>query len=258
MNDKQHELILSTACDMGKIMLQSGAEVYRVEETIIFYCLAYGLEGVQCSVTPYLITLGFRDKEKSTTIVVVAKDQKLNLQKVALIIDLCRSINKAQMPVEIFAQKLEEISSLKPYSDWKTALAAGIGTGAFAVVFGGTATDFLCGLIIGAILRLLMIVMSRYGFQDIFSRFVGGAVASFLGILIYRGGFGSSVEILTVSGLTLLFPGLLFTNSLRDIATGDFLSAVTHATESLSSAAALAVGAALVQGMMNNFGGIIL
>lgn len=229
-----------------------------MEETINLFCMAYGLDSVQCSVTPAVVTVGFRRHGTPVTSVLVARKQQQNLHKVAMIIDLCRSAGKTQMPIEKLIQQLKKINHEKPYSSWMTALAAGIGTGAFAIVFGGGVVDFFCGFFIGIILRLFMILMAFYGLQDIFSRFVGGAVASFLGILFYRGGMGSSIEILTISGLTLLFPGLLFTNALRDVATGDFVSAVGHATESLSIAAALAVGAALVQRMMHSFGGALL
>ena len=73
------------------------------------------------------------------------------------------------------------------------------------------------------------------------------------GMLVYIG-FGSQWDLITVAALTLLFPGLLFTNALRDISTGDFVSALVHAAESLSIAAALAGGAALVQGLFGQLG----
>lgn len=254
MEEGKEYKALKAACKMGEIMLKSGAEVYRVERTVHNVCLAYGINSIQCSVTPAVITAGFASSKGTATHMVRVKEQALNLHKVDLINELSRTLSAQIISLDELDEKLGEIDATKPYKNGITIFAAALGTGAFAVVFGGGMPDFFCGVIIGAVLRGLIILLSAGGFQDLFSRFLAGGIASMLAGMFTYMGFGSNWGLITVSALTLLFPGLLFTNALRDVATGDFISAVTHMVEAFSIAAALAAGAALVHGFFLQMG----
>lgn len=252
----QNYRAIRMACAMGRIMLQSGAEVYRVERTILLVCQSYGLSAAQCTVTPTVITACYSEKGKPITNMLRVGEQRLDLRKVELINQVSRKIEEAPMPLDELQKELSQIQQAKHYHFCVKALATGLGTGAFAILFGGTINDFFAGFIVGALLQLANLLLSHYKFQVIFARFIGGAVASALGGLVVYIGLGSRWDLITVSALTLLFPGLLFTNSLRDIATGDFVSAITHAVESFSIAAALAGGAALTHGIAAQIWGL--
>ena len=47
--------IMNVAAYAGKIILESGGEIYRVEETIIRICNAYSINNVQPFATPTVI-----------------------------------------------------------------------------------------------------------------------------------------------------------------------------------------------------------
>lgn len=258
MTTEQDYLVVETVCSMGRIMLRSGAEVYRVEQTISHVCKAYGIHSIQCTVNPSVITASYLSDGRPQTLMIRAKGQRLNLDKVAQMNSLSRSVVEKPMPLDELQKRVDEIAGQKPYGPLITALAAGTGTGAYAIISGGNILDFLCGFLIGALLRLLILLLSRYGFQDMFSRFLAGAFASLLGAFLVYIGLGSQWDLITISALTLLFPGLMFTNALRDIGTGDFASAVTHAVEAFSIAAALAGGAALTHGILMRMGVMLI
>ena len=57
--DFTRDQTINIAVKMGKILLKSGAETYRVEDTISRCCLAHGYE-VDPFVTPTVIILGNR------------------------------------------------------------------------------------------------------------------------------------------------------------------------------------------------------
>ena len=60
--DFTRDQTINIAVKMGKILLKSGAETYRVEDTISRCCLAHGYE-VDPFVTPTVIILGNEDTD---------------------------------------------------------------------------------------------------------------------------------------------------------------------------------------------------
>ncbi|MDO5360488.1 MAG: threonine/serine exporter family protein, partial [Jeotgalicoccus sp.] len=76
----------------GKILLESGAETYRIEDTMIRMAGNYGIGNVQVFVTTTVIILSMNDYALSQTIRI--DERANNLQKVVNINDLSRRITK--------------------------------------------------------------------------------------------------------------------------------------------------------------------
>lgn len=257
--EKQDEFaVLKTACIMGRLLLQSGGEIFRVEETVSRFCLSYGLESVQCFVTPTAIITSIETDKALQTYMLRVYMHQWNLDRIEMINDLSRHISKCPMPIDQVLEMLKKIEKEKPYGLLVTTIASAIGIGAFAIVFGGTIYDFLSGIIIGVPLRFAMHQLGKHKFQPIFANFVGGVLAAMAAWFLVTSGLGTDWQLLTVSALTLLFPGITFTNALRNAAVGDFVSSVAHAVESLTITAALAGGAAMALGLLEKIGGAVV
>lgn len=247
MDAQWYDQIVIADCRLGKILLESGAEIYRAEQTMRFFFEAYGIHSGECSIASREITASLVDEGGAPhTFMRRASKRSLNLNKVKLINDFSRELDKKPLPIQQVLKSLDEIEKSTSYKLPLVALASGVGTGAFALVFGGGLAEMLCGFIAGFMLRILMATLNKYDFSDVFSNLLCGAVAAFLGWLSFVAGLSPHSEIITISALTLLFPGLVFTNALRDISSGDLLSGISHSTEALSIAASLAGGAAFV------------
>ena len=85
--------IIHLAAKVGKLMLENGAETYRVEETIDRICKAYGLHEAESFVTTTGIILSITEHYgKTTSIVRRIKNRKVDLEKISKLNDLSRNI----------------------------------------------------------------------------------------------------------------------------------------------------------------------
>ncbi len=260
MNVDENDQILRTTCMLGKIMLESGAEIFRVEETMEYFCDAYGVLIRDISVTPTEIVVSIVDVNGVPRAYMRrVKSRSLNLNKVKLVNDFSQELAcGTPPPIRKSQARLRQIAQSSSYRLPVMTLATGLGTGSFAIVFGGTYADFISGFFVGMLLRLFMYSLNRLDLHDMFSNLAGGVVAASLGWFAVFIGVGHDWEIITISALTLLFPGLLLTNALRDVASGDLVSGISHTVEAFSIAAALAGGAAFIYSLLSQIGGVTL
>ena len=82
-----------------------------------------------------------------------------------------------------------------------------------------------------------------------------GFVLAFLAQALATGGLAHNVDAAIIGALMLLVPGLLFTNSVRDIIYGDTMSGVNRMVQVLITAVALAVGTGAAVSLARNLWG---
>ena len=245
--------IMELACKAGKIVLENGGEIYRVEQTMTSVCAAYGLNGYESFATPTIIILSASDaKGEPHSRMMRITTRSINLDKIASVNDFSR-----KLPIEI-GEALTELTRIEestPYPNWVRVLVSGIGVGAFAVIFGGGFRDIIGGLFLGALIRMVVFALQKKRAGDFMVNLVGGGSAALGGWLINQINPMTDHWVITVSAMMLLVPGLLFTNAMRDIAAGDLVSGSSRGIEVLSIAAALACGAAAVYAVLSLVGG---
>lgn len=249
--------IMGVACTAGRIILENGGEIYRVEETMVHICNGFGLASCDCFATPTTLIVSVTDSDGEVHAQMMRICSRgIDLGKVEAVNRLSREIAKGPLTTAEARQRLARINGASPYPRWLTVLAAAVGTGAFTVVFGGGLRYFLWGLALGAVLHLLVVVLTGSRLGAFSTNLLGGAAAALGGWLLTALGMLSAWWIITLSALMLLAPGLLFTNALRDIAAGDLVSGVSRGIEAFSIAAALACGAAAMLMLLTQWGGM--
>ena len=251
MEQTSKKQIIELACKAGKIMLENGGEIYRVEQTMASVCVAYGIPDCESFATPTVIMLSAKVDDEPYCRMMRIAERNINLHKVAEVNDFSR-----KQPMENALQELERIEKSTPYPFWVRVLASGIGVAAFTIIFGGglfAYGDIVGGLVLGALARLIVTALQKKRAGDFIVNLVGGATAALGGWLFSQIGLGSDPWIVTVAAMMLLVPGLLFTNALRDIAAGDLVSGGSRGMEALSVAAALACGTAAVYAVLAFF-----
>ena len=75
------------------------------------------------------------------------------------------------------------------------------------------------------------------------------ALAAFLALALVEAGLGESVDIVTISALMVLVPGVALTNAMREIMAGDTFSALSRTADAILAASAIALGAAAGQAL---------
>lgn len=239
--------VLETAVDAGKIILESGGETYRVEETILRICRAFGLGGADCFVTPTGIIASAKDETgRDVTLVRSILSRTTNLDKISRVNDLSRHLSQKEASLESAREELAKIASAKGYGPAVTLAASAVGAAIFTLMFGGEIRDAAVALVCGFLIRVLVLMQKPTGVNDFFVNVTGGAVAALVAVAAHKLGIAPHLNVVVIGSIMLLVPGLAILNAIRDTIAGDLLAGVSRAAEAALVAAAIAVGAGLV------------
>lgn len=237
--------IVNLAAEAGKIMLENGGETYRVEQTINMICLSYKTTTVESFVTPtVIITSTIGENGKSSTIIKRILSRTIDLQKVALVNDLSRRVQKKPLSLVQLNKEIEYIRNYQKYSNKIKVFFAGVSTGTFTLLFGGNFRDFVVAFFIGILIRLLSSMLSRLSVNEFFINASGGALAAIIGLIFSYIGTDFHKDKIIIGSIMLLVPGLVITNAIRDTMSGDLLSGLSRTLEALMISAAIAIGTA--------------
>ena len=238
---------LFIALSIGEEMLVSGAEVSRVEDSVRRICIAYGGERVDVFAVATAIFASVHSREYGTvTQIRRISGSRYDLYKLSRLNALSRRIC-AQVPsFEVVEEKLEEIRVNTPtYPPERIFFMYALISFSFTLFFGCNLQDALASAVIGLFLRCMDYV-SRYlqlppYIAAVLWSFVGGCLAQYF----VSKGFGDSADMIIVGNVMLLIPGMLLTNSIRDIFSGDTLSALMNFCNAFLLASLIAFGFAL-------------
>ncbi|MGL5615494.1 MAG: threonine/serine exporter family protein [Sarcina sp.] len=250
------EKIVRVATHAGKIILESGGEIYRVEETIVRICNSFSIQDADAYVTPTGIMVSVSNGSDTKTLIKRVKSRGNNLQKIHLVNNLSRELFQKEFTIDEFENKLKEIDNLKVYPAKLNIICAGIAAASFAVPFGGNLKDFIAAFFIGIIIKIFVISAEKLSLNAFFINSIGGAIAAFLAIISVQIGIGSNINNIIIGSIMLLVPGLVITNAIRDTISGDLVSGLTRAAEAILIAVSIAVGTGMILNIwINHLGG---
>lgn len=239
--------IIHIAADAGKIILENGGETYRVEETMSRICNAFGISLAESFVTPTGIMISVTtDCDQTITIVKRIKSRTVDLEKIAKVNDLSRNIKSQGLTLDQVKVELNTINTTKRYSDKTLILFSCITVSFFTLMFGGDFHDFCVSFIIGGLIKILTLALSKVNLNDFFINVLGGALAALLALLSVNFNLATHVDKITIGSIMLLVPGLSITNAIRDTIAGDLLAGISRALEAFLIAVAIAAGSGTI------------
>ena len=226
----------------GQILLESGAETYRVEETISRICIAYGAHTADSFVIPTGIMVTVTYYDEVATLVKRITSRGVDLNKINAVNDLSRRIQTGAIELNDFNKNLMNISNEPRYSNLITLIFSAIAAGCFAIMFGGNFKDFIAASLIGAVIKIVTIIFQKLNINEFFVNSFCGGLCALLATLFLNISLCSNLDKTIIGSIMLLVPGLIITNAIRDTIAGDFLSGITKASVAFLVAVSLAVG----------------
>lgn len=237
--------LLDLAVDLGYEQAMSGAETFRVEESVNRVMAAYGVEGDVFAIPNYLVASITTDTGEPLTRMRRIGYHGNDLDAVEKFTNLSRAIcSRTPEPKEAL-QWLDAVRKQKiSYSTPIQYLGDFLGAAGFCLFFGGGGIDALCagvcGLVVGFVNSLMSDMRANFFFRTIAASFLMAILAYGLG----AAGICTNPDAATIGALMLLVPGLLFTNAMRDIIYGDINSGITRIVQVVLIACAIALGTA--------------
>ena len=230
--------ILLLAMKAGQIQLENGAEIFRVEDTIMHICRAYGLHSVNTFVGD--------ETEPQFAKVQQIPVNNTNLRRVAEVNQLSRRIEEEKLSLETVRQELKRIEEQPGFPAALQIAVAGISGACFGVMFGGTPWDFVCSLLIGGLYQTYALYLGNPHFSRIVRSILGSAWITFLCILCYRFGPGQNFDAMIIGGIILMVPGVAFTNAIRDMADSDYIAGSVRMMDAILGFFCIAIGVGFV------------
>jgi len=233
------DLVSVIACKLAT----SGAETYRVEESVIRICAAYGLEARVYAVPHSLILTIMIPGGLPMTQLCRMEHIGTDLEAVELFSNLSRKICVLKPEWDVALGWLEEtIQAQKNYRLPTNLLGHILVSCGFCVFFGGSWQDALCAGLCGLLLGFLSRWLAKT--NTFFQKIICSFFVAFFAYSCSALGWTNNVDTCVIGALMLLVPGILFTNALRDIIFGDTNSGINRIVEVVLIAAAIALGTA--------------
>lgn len=229
----------------GKIMLMSGAETHRVEDTMNRIANSYGMTDAQSYATPTGINFSAGITEVNNFLRITKRPT--DLHKIHEVNEISRQIAAGELNLNNAYQRLKEIENKKAiYSPWIQILAAALASGCFTIMFQGKWIDFLPALIAGGIGFTVMLGMDRLLEIRFLAEFIGAFFIGVSAYLLVGNGFGMEMDKVIIGGVMPLVPGLHITNAIRDLMAGHLLSGISKGIEATLTALAIGAGVSLI------------
>nr|WP_262363143.1 threonine/serine exporter family protein [Paenibacillus tuaregi] len=248
-SEPNHNISAEAVTDLcllaGKIMLQSGAETYRVEDTMARIANSLGRPRPHSYITPTGIM--FQSDSEASSKLIGISERTTDLQKVTAVNLISRQLSAGDIDLEGAREALMDIDkAAHAFPTWLLITAASIASACFMIMFKGGWDDFLPSLISGgigysAVIYFQQLVRVKF-FSELFASFLIGLVS----LMLVRAGIGSSLDKIIIGSVMPLVPGLLITNAVRDLMAGHLVSGLARGAEAFLTAFAIGTGIAVV------------
>lgn len=249
--NRNTEKIVQGILDVGESLLCTGAEIYRVEDSLERMCAGYGFLRYDVFVIPSNIqlTIETEDHEIITQIRQI-ESTGADYDRLDDLNDLSRYISSQRPDAELLQQKYQEIMRKPAQKEWVIVLAQLTGGTGFAVFFGCNLKD----TILVVILSLFIVFFGKWLAKRESNVLIYNLIISFLSevmvIAAFRINLADHPDWIMIGLVMLLISALGLINGIRDVMQANFISGFLEIMNSLLGAFGIAFGIALAMMLM--------
>ena len=216
--------------DMGDALLNSGAEIFRVEDTLNRMGYACGATQMNVFVitSSIVITMEFPGDGARTQTRRVREDGGNDFTKLEQLNDLSRRFCRQPVSATELRKEFDKINADRPKPLWKL-FGSLLAASSFALFYGGSISDAIAAGLGAVLIWALQQYFRPVCMNEVTFQFV--LLCPFL-----------HMDKIMIGDIMLLIPGLMSTNAIRDVLIGDTLSGIIRLIAALLLAAALALG----------------
>lgn len=239
--------ILSLAVETGDALLRNGAEVYRVEDTVMHILEAYEIEEYDV----YVLSNGIfasanENKEDACSMIRHIPLGSTHLGRIAALNQLSREICSHQCSLMEAWERLDACKGIPTTPKSSACFFCGMGCACFGYLFGGTFFDAVTAFFTGLLLQQLLQRLRKGKSSKFMINILGSAFVTFLSLLLYSFKLPIFYDKVIIGSIMPLVPGIALTTSIRDFFNGDYLSGAIHMIDAILTAFCIAVGVGTV------------
>ena len=242
---KRHEWEerLALVLDIAEQMVISGAEVARTEYSVRRICKSFGAVRTEAlSITTSLIVTVYYDEYGSVTQTRRVEKFAYNMDRLEKMNELSREICDKKLSIEDGRKRFSELMAEKYYSFHSQIFFFMLVAFTFTLFFGGSIKDALVSSFIAIIFKYIDEFARKIEINKFIPIVASSLLGGFLAIMAVRAGLADSVGKVSIGDVMLLIPGIMLTNSLRDMFGGDTITGGIRFIEATLIAIMIAVG----------------
>ena len=252
-----HSLLVDTALLAGTIVLESGGETFRAEETVVNFCYAGGCKSVSAIAFPTGIMITVNYNTDTVRALKRIKKRGINLAKLNGVNDLVRKFIGGHLTLEKTYEELKKLSESGKENKLVMIFASAFASAMFAVLFGGGLFDGAVAFIAGVIVQLLAFSVKKTSIYGFSFSFISGAVIALIAVLSIQLFKTGNMEHIIIGSIMPILPGLMLTSAIRDTVMGDLVAGTARLVEALLIAVAIAGGVGIVLSIYMSMGGVV-
>lgn len=240
--------LLDMAVMAGEIMIRSGAETHRVEDTLQRILSTSNFAHAESFVftTGLIVTLSDPASE-TLSITQRISGTSLNLGRVTEVNSVSRDFCDGKITLDEAMERLRAIKNKRQYSNFLTMIGIVLASSGFSIVFGGSFLDALGAVFCGLLLSFVLLVLAPRIRKTFIVSMISAAVITIgaTAFSYFAGewtGIAFHSQYMIVGSMMPLVPGLALTNAIRDTLQGDYISAGSRTIEALMIATSVALG----------------
>lgn len=229
----------------GKILLESGAETYRVEDTMTRIASHYGLHNTHSFVTPTAII--FSLNEKSSTRLYRISSRTTDLEKISEVNEISRAITSDKVTLEAAKLALDELEKADlQYSIQVKVFSCAIVCALFLLMFKGHIEDTIPAFIAGGLGYIVCDYFSKVYKIQFFAEYAGAMTTALFTLFYVNNIHGGEFDKIVICAVMPLVPGVPITNAIRDMMAGQLLAGTSKGVEAALTAFAIGAGVATI------------
>ena len=232
----------------GSIMISSGAETHRVEDTLQRILGTTDFEHADAFVftTGMVVTLSDPSGE-TLSISHRVTDTSRNFGRIAEVNSVSRDFCNGLISLDDATARLRVIQTAKRYSSFVLHLGYILAAVGFSIMFGGEISDAIATIFCGIVLSVVVLDLGpKIGRGFVTTMLAAAAItvtATSVSYVSYHFlNFSLQTNYMIIGAIMPLVPGLAMTTAFRDVLQGDYLSAGSRILEALMVAVCVAIG----------------
>ncbi|MDL1994818.1 threonine/serine exporter family protein [Staphylococcus saprophyticus] len=231
----------------GRILLESGAEGSRVEDTMTRIAITLGHKESNSFVTNTVINFMLHDESYPRMYRIRTRDT--NLHRISRTNGISRRLALGNISLEDAFQELQKIyqeQSIKNHYLFYKFIAAAVISVSFLYLQGGHLTDVLTALLAGSFGYIVVEILQQKLHAQFIPEFMGALVIGLVTIIGHNLISGGSISTIIIAAVMPIVPGVLITNAIQDLFGGHMLMFTTKSLESLVTAFGIGAGVSTV------------
>ena len=233
---KQEVLIKDVVMLAARILLESGAEGTRVEDTMTRIAKKLGYSESNSFVTNTVIQFTLHSESFPRIFRITSRDT--NLIKISQANKISREISLAEAKTQLEKIYVAKRDSSLPFKGFAAAMIAM----SFLYLQGGRLIDVLTAILAGSLGYLVTEILDRKLHAQFIPEFIGSLVIGIIAVIGHTLIPTGDLATIIIAAVMPIVPGVLITNAIQDLFGGHMLMFTTKSLEALVTAFGIGAG----------------